>query len=128
MSHKCSNCGQMCHPFCGTTENEGHGGGVTCPSCVSSSSSSSPPGQVSAGDPIRSRCLKDVFHIMQKPYLPKKHGAYLQFYWDFVDAVFVPNADDVREVLGVLRQGGSRVTLEDVKHNRRRYYAKRIRR
>jgi hypothetical protein len=78
---------------------------------------------------IYSRVLKDIFHVMNCPYLPRNHGAFLSFYWAYRDAVFIPNPEDVKAVLDVFRnQGDAEVTLSEVMDQRWEYFSRRVRR
>jgi hypothetical protein len=52
------------------------------------------------------RIIKDVFHLMDMMYLPVHHGAKAAFYRDLRDAILVPDATYMTEVLAVLRRKG----------------------
>jgi hypothetical protein len=77
---------------------------------------------------IYSRVLKDIFHVMNRAYLPRNHGAFLSFYWAFRDAIFIPFEEDVAAVLAVFRDGGEDVELSDVMDQRWNYFIRRVRR
>lgn len=56
--------------------------------------------------PIHSRILKDVFHLMQMIRVSRKHGLSKPFARDFRDALFVIDESDKENVKSVLEKQG----------------------
>ena len=48
---------------------------------------------------IRSRVLKDVFHVFNMFYISTAHGLRLDFFQALRDAIFIPDKDDKRRIL-----------------------------
>ena len=63
---------------------------------------SSLPEQLPAEEPIRSRVLKDVFHLMDQIKVPRRHGLANDFSRKLRDALFVIDEEDKNKVKDVL--------------------------
>ncbi|KAG2224491.1 hypothetical protein INT45_010557, partial [Circinella minor] len=68
---------------------------------------SSLPSQYEHAEPIRSRIIKDVFHLMDQIKVPRRHGLANDFSRRLRDALFVVDEDDKKKVEAVLLKQGT---------------------
>ena len=71
--------------------------------------------------------MKDIFHVMNKMYLPVNHGLYFEFYLQFRSAIFTFNADDMKNVRAVLRKREG-IDIDKFLRKNMRWLMKRVRR
>ncbi len=54
---------------------------------------------VAPSEPIRSRVLKDPYHVFSMPYISRVHGARVEYCHRFRDAVFIPYGADMNSLI-----------------------------
>ena len=61
---------------------------------------------------VRSRVLKDIFHVFQMISIPKTHGLRVKFSRALRDAIFLPDPEDKRQIESYLARQSPPLTFE----------------
>ncbi|KAK1227239.1 hypothetical protein PQX77_009768, partial [Marasmius sp. AFHP31] len=77
---------------------------------------------------IRSRVLKDAFHVFDLFYIPVNHGLRVDFAWSMRDAVFIPDPQDKARIIAWGKRQSPPQSWESLVFRRARWVWKRCKR